>query len=706
MLKKTSFFRYYKAIEIISKTTCKALRRVTIKTGKKRFYFFFIVIFLLAILYNLFFAYDQFKHMNAIQSFAARVQARSLDGFIKAFRAAYQEIFIQEHIPLSESSIKLLPVHVTPKISEKFAKLIDNKANIRTVSDNPRNPKNIANRTEMQTIEYFKNNPGADYYEKYIEKNNDQIYFYAAPLRITKRCLMCHGKKENAPLYIRTHYDRAYNYKIGDLRGIVAIYLSQKEIRSYISSIIHRNVYTIFTITLLFLLLFYFLIRKIFKKEQDYLNRLEKEVDEKTRSLTQRSEELQHRLYHDPLTGLPNRKALLSKLSEHNDKNRALILINIDDFNQINDLYGHKAGDLVIEELAQLLQFYCEKNECKLYRMPSDEFALLFLRDVPNELLLKYIDDLVLGVKNYTFDINGSPLHLRIAAGASKDGENLLITADMAIKKAKRERKNYVVYNDDLNMSGKYSENIKWAENLKKALAEDRVVPFFQPIVLLQNKEIAIFEALIRIIDDDGTIHSPFEFLEIAKNTRYYPDLTKRMIDKIFPMLRNFPHHISINLSYLDIIENETMSYVMEKIKFFGIATRLHIEILESEGIERFEDVADCLQKLKSLGCSISIDDFGSGYSNFESILKLNVDMLKIDGSLIRNIDKDTGSRIIVETIVDFANKLDIDTCAEFVCNKEVYNTVNRMGITYAQGFYIGKPQPYKKIKNASENLE
>jgi EAL domain-containing protein (putative c-di-GMP-specific phosphodiesterase class I) len=198
----------------------------------------------------------------------------------------------------------------------------------------------------------------------------------------------------------------------------------------------------------------------------------------------------------------------------------------------------------------------------------------------------------------------------------------------------------------------------------------------------------------VRLIDEDGTVYTPYHFLEVAKRTKYYQVITRRMVTKAFIAFKNRQEHFSINISYLDFTNEETMRFIYDQIQLFPDPERIHFEILESEGIERYEDVIDSLKRLKTLGCHISLDDFGSGYSSFEHILKLEVDMLKIDGSLIKNIDTDISSQIIVETIVEFAKKLGITTCAEFITSESVYETVREMGVDYLQGYYLGKPKP------------
>lgn len=143
------------------------------------------------------------------------------------------------------------------------------------------------------------------------------------------------------------------------------------------------------------------------------------------------------------------------------------------------------------------------------------------------------------------------------------------------------------------------------------------------------------------------------------------------------------------------MLDPQTVQFILDKLEHSGIAKRVIFEILESEGIENFEEVRQFIDKVKQWGGRIAIDDFGSGYSNFAYILNLQVDFIKIDASLIKNIDTDKNSRIIVETIVDFAKRLGIKTVAEFVHSKEVFETVKEIGIDFSQGFYFHKPSEY-----------
>lgn len=640
----------------------------------------------MAIIYNAFFIYNQLHTSERLKRFISNDEAKILDKFILAFRQIYQDIFIREHIPLNERTAKLLPVVTTPKISETFSKLLSKNVIIRTVSDHPHDPKNWANELESQTIRYFRTHPQARIYQRMIQKGAKEYFYYAVPLYVTPHCLACHGEK--AP---RTFTYNPVVYREGDLRGITGIYISQKDLESNIQAFVYRDIRYIVALTILGLILFAWLLKKFSAQERKHTLKLEKKVAEKTKKLTRQ-------LYFDELTKLPNRKKLLEDLEK--ERPRALLLINIDGFKEINDIFGHKTADRLLQELAGLIRNGCRKQKCRLYRMPGDEFALTFLeKSLTKKVLQNYIARLLENIHSHEFRINeATTIHLKVAAGASFDHEESLNAADLALQKAKNEHKDSFLYDKSINLSEKIKQNLKWKQRIEEALLDDRVVPYFQPILSIETGKVEMVEALIRIVDSDGTVYTPFQFLEIAKKTRQYPVLTRRMVAKSLEAVQQLQCHISLNLSYLDIINPETMRFIGKKIHKFADPGRIHFEILESEGIEQYEDVLKAIHHFKELGCSISLDDFGSGYSNFIHLANMEADLLKIDGSLIRDIDQNISSQIIVESIIDFAEKLQMKSCAEFVGSKEIFETVKELGVDYVQGFYISEPKPLDRL--------
>ncbi len=165
------------------------------------------------------------------------------------------------------------------------------------------------------------------------------------------------------------------------------------------------------------------------------------------------------------------------------------------------------------------------------------------------------------------------------------------------------------------------------------------------------------------------------------------------MINKSFDTFRDMDAEFSINLTIQDIMDSDLKAFIFEKLQESDIAKRLVFEIVESEGIENFGKVIEFIEKVKSYGCKIAIDDFGTGYSNFEYLLQHKADYIKIDGSMIKDIDTNQDAQAVVSTIVDFAKKMNMKTIAEFVENETIQNIIIEMGIDYSQGYHFGAPQ-------------
>lgn len=371
-----------------------------------------------------------------------------------------------------------------------------------------------------------------------------------------------------------------------------------------------------------------------------------------------------------------------------------MLIVNIDDFKEINDFYGHIAGDNILKKFSNRLNTMFKKNErIKLKRLSGDEFALLFTDKPPLKDFIKTAEKLIVNIEKMIFFHENNEISIRVTIGGAYQIERALEKADIALKSARRERKSFLLYDEKLNIEEEYKYNMQWVKELKKAIEQDRIVPYFQPIFDNKSGKIASYECLIRLIQSNENAISPYQFLTIAKKSRLYATLTKIMVEKSCAHFESIDCDFSINLSVDDILNVDVVNYLKQKIKEHNIADKIIFEILESEGIENYEEVSLFTNDMKSLGCRIAIDDFGSGYSNFEHLLKLNIDYIKIDGTLIKNLDKDLNAQIVVNTIVDFAKRLNILTVAEFVHNEEVYKKVKELNINKSQGFFLGKPE-------------
>lgn len=412
--------------------------------------------------------------------------------------------------------------------------------------------------------------------------------------------------------------------------------------------------------------------------------------------LHRQSEELIHYYYTDALTGFSNRGQLIK--DTNNAKNSALLLLDIDGFKDIVYFYGHETGDTCLKSFAsKIKQILCGDN-FNHYRVSGDIFAILIKECNDIEMLNNLVEKIIETMELLYFDCNEHEIHIKITIGASMFKEELLLSAEKALKTAKSIGKTALVFNEENEEFRSYEQNIFWINKITQAITNDNMVPFFQPIINNKTNKIEKYECLVRMIDADGTIHSPFNFLDISKKSRNYAAITKSVIEKAFKKFKDTNYEFSINLSAKDMVDEAIAKNIYEQLENFSGCNRVIFELLESEGIENYDAVYTFIKKVKEYGCQIAIDDFGSGYSNFIHLLRLKVDIIKIDGSLVRDLDKDENAQIIVQTIVDFANKLNILAVAEFVHSKTISTIVKELGVDYSQGYYIGEPK--KEIIN------
>ncbi len=429
---------------------------------------------------------------------------------------------------------------------------------------------------------------------------------------------------------------------------------------------------------------------------QILLRRIERDA-EITRTLNHK---LEHQLYTDHLTTLPNRHALIRDMNQ--EQFYALMLLNIDNFKEINDFYGHEMGDHTLLKISASIAEMITALPMKLYKMPSDEYALVLYEPMSLAKLETIRRTIVEHVEEKHYDLYGASIYVSLTVGMDITHPNrklnpmsLLVNADMALKSAKKRHLSYLLYDETMQIKQEYQNNILWSKKVKEAVESSRFLLHYQPIIDHRDGTIVEYEALIRMVEKDGSVVSPAYFLPAAKKSRLYAHITRFVIGEVFMMLGTTPHRFSVNLSVDDILDTPTREFIIQKLRSSGShAGRLIFELLESEGIENYQEVSTFISEAKQYGCQIAIDDFGTGYSNFAHILKLDVDLLKIDGSLIRNIDNDTNAQTILTAVSEFSKHLGLKTVAEFVHSEAVYDKCRELGIDYMQGYYLGEPKP------------
>lgn len=423
------------------------------------------------------------------------------------------------------------------------------------------------------------------------------------------------------------------------------------------------------------------------KENTNYKEHLEELVVEKSREALQS-------YTVDRISGLYSYAMLENDLLGH--CNHSLSLLKINNFKTLNDFYGYAVGNTILKQTADFLAQCIEEEAMPfhaLYRVSGAHFAILSPLEAKE--LYRFIHRIVHKFESTEMQINGQMMYLEMGAGIVDQGDDSPLShADIALRQAEKDG-DIVIYRNDSTSERERSAKLQYQDMIKRALNEDRFVPYYQPIIDNKTKKIIKYEALARLIMPDGDVIAPGLFLPIAKETKMYNSITKMIISKAFDDFCRSDCSISINLSIDDIKDHSTREFIMEKIALFPDPDRLVFELLESEGIGSYDEVQLFFSDLKHYGCKVAIDDFGSGYSNFEHLAKLNIDYIKIDGSLILGIEDTHVSKVIVEMLSDFAKKMGIKTIAEFVSKESISQKLIDMGIDESQGFLYGEPIPY-----------
>lgn len=455
------------------------------------------------------------------------------------------------------------------------------------------------------------------------------------------------------------------------------------------SDAIDRQRDLIFTLVLLFFGLISALITLYVKKLNDNFENSKKELNGKNKALSEQ-------LYKDPISGLHNEKMLHKRIKESTMSK--LILIEVDNFKAINEYSGHEATEEIVKFMKTELLKFCEKfNEfnMELFRISNNQFALLENAPLDMERYEEIASQLAKSLKDVTIisPEDNQIVDFSCTIGFSMEDVNIFETASIALRRAKADERNFLCYFKNLGEGEEYKSQAKSADSIKKALEQDNVIPFFQPI-FDKDQNITKHECLVRIIGENKEILAPRIFLDVSRKIKRYSDIEKSLIQKSLQSIQGTDKVISINLSSRDMTDSNVSNFVIEKITAYNLAKQVIFEILEDENIQAIDRVAGFIKKVKAMGVRIAIDDFGSGYSNFSYLLELKPDFLKIDGSLIKNINQDSRSYAIVNAILTFAKQLNIKTIAEFVHSKEVLKTCIDLGIDEFQGFYLGEPSP------------
>lgn len=411
----------------------------------------------------------------------------------------------------------------------------------------------------------------------------------------------------------------------------------------------------------------------------------------------------------DALTDLPNRRALkqhmnrLVKDAHYNNKIFAIVMIDIDNFKNVNDTIGHEYGDQVLYEISQRWKKVLDAGDY-LARLGGDEFAVV----VDDVISLEELDQhlkLLMQAANEKFSYGNREFFLSASMGVSvylsdsTDPSLLLKYADLAMFAAKNQGKKKVCYYDSL-MNEKVQNNVKMDSIVRKAIADNRLRVLYQPQYVASSKKIRGFEALVRLIDEDGNMISPGDFIPIAEKSTLIIDVDNYVLEQA---LTDFKKMIAIqddvivcvNISAIHMLDEHFLESIDKALEKTGFPTKnLEIELTESVFVDSMDRAIAIMQKLKDRGIGLAIDDFGTGYSSLSYLRDLPVNLLKIDKAFVDTLTQSDKDAAFVEAIISMGRILQFNIISEGVETKEQLDILDDMGCDYIQGFYKGKPMP------------
>ncbi len=275
--------------------------------------------------------------------------------------------------------------------------------------------------------------------------------------------------------------------------------------------------------------------------------------------------------------------------------------------------------------------------------------------------------------------------------------DRLIERALHAFLDAKNSNENFIIAPDKLDVISATHEDAKVLDFINFAMDEKRVVPFYQGIRNNKTGKIEKYEALMRIVDADGKVHSPFFFLDVAKKYKIYNKLSQMMIDKALDDFKDRKEYLSVNISAYDISSEEFRKWFINKLKNYPHGKRLVIEFVETENYQG-DLLFDFIKEVREYGCTISADDFGSGYATYSAIIALSPEFIKVDGSIIKNIVNSKENVIILRSICFMAELVGAKIVAEFVETQEIQDALDKYNVAYSQGYLYSKPLPIAEL--------
>ena len=398
----------------------------------------------------------------------------------------------------------------------------------------------------------------------------------------------------------------------------------------------------------------------------------------------------------DETTNLPNKNALMRDLLKVDQPH--LLVLNIDRFREVANGFSLGFGDQMLSQFGHCLTafFHPDIKSLRAYRLHSDEFAVLAEHDLDKEgrkrlfwAYYQFITTRQFRLPDETYMTFN--LHIGVVDGIKQEAFAL---AEMALRMAQDSNRSVVLYNEASDLPLQYRDSLDQTEQVKAAVNENRFEPFYHPIVDPKTNKIEKYEVLARMVNERGeVVMMPDLFLPILYRTRLYTRFTRTLFQQVLLDIADNDTHISFNISTRDITDKNSFNKLIKLIAKSGKGKQLHFELLEADSLLPLDELSEAIEKIKQFGCRVGLDDLGREYSNFDRLMALPIDFVKLDRSVMPNIVSSEESLEIVENIIEFARKKNITTVAEYCCDKQTCQVATEIGIDYLQGFWYAVPQ-------------
>jgi diguanylate cyclase (GGDEF)-like protein len=426
------------------------------------------------------------------------------------------------------------------------------------------------------------------------------------------------------------------------------------------------------------------------------------------RIITQRKQteaRLERAANYDDLTGHFNKSRLRQELEQAMSFARrfsiagAFLVVGVDKLALINSAYGYEVGDAVLVTVGQRLDRFMRASDV-VGRLSGDRFGIV-LTQCPEDAIAAAMDRIIEVMRDRPIDIDGQSIPVTVSIGCvmfpnfTSTAYDVIARAETALNAAKLAgRSCWQVHRPSEQQSLQHRRHMVVAAEVQRAVREDRLVFTYQPIVKADNFEVIKYECLLRLRDEQGKIMSAAEFIPVVEELGMTRFMDRHVLDMAIADLRADPAlQLSMNISGLTATDQAWLRALNSAVKATPeVAPRLVVEITETAALHDIEETARFVNAVRDLGCRVAIDDFGAGFTSFRHLKALTVDMVKIDGSFVRDLAVNVDNQLFIRNLMGLAETFGLRTCAEFVENAEDAAFLVKAGVDFLQGYYFGRP--------------